>query len=34
LPIAQDAQKNFLDQVFAEAAIAGKLGVEIKERRL
>src|SRR5229473_1868773 len=34
LTMAQDAQENFLDEIFAEAAIAGQLAIKIEQRRL
>jgi len=34
LAMAEDAQENFLNEIFAEAAIAGQLAIKIEQRRL
>ena len=34
LAIAEDAEEDFLDQVFADGAVLGHFGVEVEERGL
>src|SRR5579864_571999 len=34
LAVAEDAQKNFLDEILAEAAVAGQLAIKVEQRGL
>ena len=34
LAMAEDAQKNFLDEILAEAAVAGQLAIKVEQRGL